>query len=709
MSAAINGMEDLVREFLAESAEGLDLIEHDLVELEHDPASLERLSEILRALHTLKGNSSMLGYPKLEAIAHAGEGLLDGLRDGKLALNPELTNALLAMVDALRDLLRTIERSGSEGDDDYSGFLRRLRRPPEGAAPVATVSISPIAGMESLSDSHSANRKVRVSIDLLDRLMDLVGELVPARDQVLRCTSFQTDSAVLQASLRLKRITTEIQQSVMMARLQPIGSVWSRFPRLARDVASSCGKQVVVEMKGSEIEVDRGMIEAIKAPLTHILRNAIDHGIETPEQRLRAGKTAAGHLRFRAFHQEGWVQLEISDDGSGIDVKRVLRRALELGLVTPQQAGEMDARQAAWLVFAPGFSTASAVTSLSGRGVGLDVVRTNIQKMGGEIEIQSMAGQGTTLRIKVPLTLAVVPVLVVSVSGERFAIPQASLLEVVRLPASRSAAAIEQVCGAPVYRLRDQLLPLCFLDRELHLEPRATDTRYIAVLDAGSGRFGLVVDAVNDTEEIVVKPLGRQLRTIAFYAGAAILGDGRVALVLDVAGLAGKAGIAADCHGDSQDRPATAGEQQPGARPSWLIVRGAEGSRFALPRSAVLRLETIPANCIERSAEGEVVQYRGQVLRLLHISRLFHQPERDPEWLHVVIVEEYGVTAGLVVGGFEDIVSQALEVRGESHTDLLEGSAVVGERSADVLNLKRILGLLKDAAPSCAGDGKHEA
>ncbi len=700
MPAATDGMEEIVKQFLAESAEGLDRLERGLVELEHDPGSRDRLAEIFRAVHTIKGTSGMLGYLKLESVAHAGESLLDGLRNGRLEPNQSLISGLLAMVDVLRRLLGAIERTGGEGSEDCGSVVRSLEE-------LARCTVAPkgLAGplYTGVTDNPpgepaAAKGTIRVDVGLLDQLMDLAGELVLARNQIQRLTALQSDSAIVRATQRLKRLATDMQDAVMKSRLQPIGSVWNRFHRLARDLALSCGKQVTVEMEGSETELDRGIIEAIRDPLTHILRNAIAHGIETAEQRTRCGKTAAGHLRLRAFHREGWVHVELSDDGAGIGVERVRQRALERGLITAEEASRIDERQLAGLVFAPGFSTAEQVTSVSGRGVGLDVVRANIEKIGGVVDLRSVTGEGTTLHIRIPLTLAILPVLIVASAGQRFAIPQANLAEVVRVQGGTGTSPIEQVCESPVYRLRDRLLPLCFLDRELHLESGGQQVLHIVVLEAGTRQFGLVVDAVHDTEEVVVKPLGAQLRAIACFAGATILGDGQVVLVLDVAGLAQLAGVTA---GPSLQPPS------PAAQPSeaqatdvavnrWLVFRGTSGSRFALPLSAVERLEELPSERIERSAGREVVQYNGAILPLLRAARLFHEPENDRKLLQVAVLRDSGRSAGLVVERIEDIVEEVPELHtnkphSEMRPDLLEGSTVIQQRVTNVLNLKSVL------------------
>ncbi len=660
MPPATDGMEEIVKEFLAESAEGLDRLERDLVEMEHDPASPRRLAEVFRAVHTIKGNSGMLGYSKLEWLAHASESVLTQLREGKLALNSARTSGLLSMVDALRQLLGVIEHTGSEGDEDYSAVVRTLED-------LASVPSSPrvavtsglgrdIAAENRPGETGVSRSSVRVDVGLIDRMMDLAGELVLARNQTLRFLSSQTDGMVLSAAQRLKRITTEIQEAVIKARLQPMASVCNKFPRLARDLALPFGKQVIVEMEGSETELDRGVVEAIRDPLIHILRNSIDHGIETTERRTRAGKTAAGHLLFRAFQREGGVHVEISDDGAGINLERVRQRAVERGLITTEQAAGMGEQQLANLVFAPGFSTAEQVTNVSGRGVGLDVVKTSIEKIGGTVDLRTVTGQGTTVQIKIPLTLAIIPALIIGAVGQSFAIPQANLVEVVHLQAASGERAIEQICRAPVYRLRDRLLPLCFLDRVLHLEAKFSGRSYIAVLQVGTGQFGLVVDAVGDTEEIVLKPLGPKLRTIACFAGAAILGHGQVVLILDVAGLAQMADVGADISLRPQNQDIETTGSVDRAAQNWLVFLSTAGSRFALPLSAVTRLEEIPAVRIERSAGREVVQCRGEILPLLRVSRLFREPEQDRELLQIAVLRESGLTAGLVLDQIEDIV-----------------------------------------------------
>ena len=408
-----------------------------------------------------------------------------------------------------------------------------------------------------------------------------------------------------------------------------------------------------------------------------------------------------------AFHEGGRVHVEISDDGAGIDLERVRQRAVERGLITAEQAASMSEQELARLVFTPGFSTTETVTNVSGRGVGLDVVRTNIERIGGVVDLQSVAGEGTILKINLPLTLAILPALIVGSGGERFAIAQVNLLELVRLELEHGGGPIEQIYGAPVYRLRDRLLPLVFLDRALRLSQRNRGVVYLIVLQAGARQFGLVVDAIGDTEEIVVKPLSKQLKGLSCFTGAAILGDGQVVLILDVVGVAQLANLWSSLPSEAREALAEIEARPTPARQRWLTFRGMTGTRFALPMSAVARLEEIPAKTIERSQGREVVQYRGEILPLLRLSELFHEPAPERDLLQVLVLREADESAGLVVDQIEDIVEEAVELRSGGQSGLLQGPAVIQERVADVLDVKRVLALAGEpVAPAAAAESR---
>ena len=587
-SEDMSGMDAIINEFIVESYENLDQLDQDLVGLEKNPGEVSILSSIFRTIHTIKGTCGFIGFSKLESVAHVGENLLSKLRDGELTLNPPITSALLAMVDAIRQMLSCIEESQNEGDVDYSELIGTLTTLLKGesseTAPVpaessptaeaveASEEVAPVpqdeppaqvlvpeakkeespapqaepsGGVEKKQEKASmADTNIRVDVNLLDQLMNLVGELVLARNQILQFGDQGQDAAFAATTQHLNLVTTELQEGVMKTRMQPIGNVWNKFPRVVRDLATSCGKKIRLEMEGKETELDKTLIEAIKDPLTHIVRNSADHGIESPEDRKAAGKNEEGMLKLRAFHEGGQVNIEIIDDGGGIDPVKIKQKALEKNVITQEQAARMSDRELVNLVFAAGFSTAAKVTNVSGRGVGMDVVKTNIEKIGGTVDIQSKFKEGTTLKIKIPLTLAIIPALTVMTGGDRYAIPQVNLLELVLLEGEQAIKSVEFIQGAPVYRLRGHLLPLIYLHEELKVDKKEDNDKVnIVVLQADERQFGLVVEGVRDTEEIVVKPLSQQLKGIPAFSGSTIMGDGKVALILDVMGLAQSARV----------------------------------------------------------------------------------------------------------------------------------------------------------------------
>ena len=749
----MNEMDEIVQEFLVESHENLDQLDQDLVALEQSPDSRDLLASVFRTIHTIKGTSGFLAYSHLEAVAHVGENLLSRLRDGALRLTPEITSALLDMVDAVRGLLSTIEQTGQEGDPDHAHLIARLTALQTGAqapaapapapAPVAAPVEPPamlgellvaqgaaqpedvvsavleqeIAGderrigdilvsagavrpadvdvaLETQAEGRRsvADSSVRVDVELLDALMTLVGELVLTRNQIVQHAATREDADLVRSSQRLNLIASELQEGVMKTRMQPIDSIWQKVPRVVRDLSLQCGKQVRVVMEGRETELDRTILEATKDPLTHLVRNAVDHAIETPADREAAGKDPEGLLLLRAYHEGGQVNIEITDDGKGIDPAVIGRKAVEKGLITAEQLARMAEREITGLIFAPGFSTAAAVTNVSGRGVGMDVVKTNIEKIGGSIDVQSRVGTGTTFRIRIPLTLAIIPALTVTCAHDKYAVPQVNLLELVRLEGD-GLAAIEQISGAPVYRLRGDLLPLVHLDAVLGVGPGVVDgtrdTVYILVLQAEERQFGLVVDDVVDTEEIVVKPLGKQLKGIPGFAGATILGDGRVALILDVLAVAQQSGVLSAGRDRSLGERTGRGQTSSGDLESLLLVGLGEGRRTAVPLALVTRLEEFPASSVERSGSKEVVQYRGQILPLVRLAGFLGgwQADQDRETLHVIVYSDAGRSVGLVVDEVLDIVEEAVTASRSDDHGLL-GSAVLQGHVTELLDVR---------------------
>jgi two-component system chemotaxis sensor kinase CheA len=492
----------------------------------------------------------------------------------------------------------------------------------------------------------------------------------------------------------------------MKTRMQPIGNIWGQFPRTVRDVALGCGKEVKIEMEGKETELDKTIIEAIKDPLTHLVRNSVDHGIELPEERVKAGKDRTGRLILRAFHEGGQVIIEISDDGAGLNTERIRKKAVERATVTAEQAARMTEREIFNLIFLPGFSTAEKVTNVSGRGVGMDVVKTNVEKIGGTVDVQSTLGRGTTVRVKIPLTLAIIPALVVTCGGDRYAIPQVSLLELVRLKADEVGKGIEMVQGAPVHRLRGRLLPLVYLSRVLLLagvadpQSQAGNPVNIVVLQAEGRQFGLVVDEINDTEEIVVKPLGKQLKGVNTFAGATIMGDGKVALILDALGLAQKANVISEL----QDRAVAAkeafsGEKIAGNRQTLLLFQTGKHGRMAIPLSLVARLEEFAGSKVESTGQRQVVQYRGQIMPLIRVAEALDLPEseRGPTAaeadvpMQVVVYAEQGRSVGLVVERILDIVEEDVVLDRLAERAGILGTAVVQQRVTDMLDVPGVV------------------
>jgi two-component system chemotaxis sensor kinase CheA len=712
--------QDVISEFLVESYENLTRLDQELVELEKRPKDAALLASVFRTIHTIKGTCGFLGFTTLERITHQAENLLSQLRDGRRQFSPSIVTLILDTVDATRKVLTTIEANGEEGPQRFEDLADRLRaaaQAPAGEEPVPVPAAPPAAEQrdehespeEGAKTSAVADANIRVAVGLLDTLMDLVGELVLTRNQILTFNTQREDPALNATSQRLNLITTELQEGVMKTRMQPIGMVWNKLPRVVRDIAVSLGKQIRVEMDGAETELDRSIIEAIKDPLVHLVRNSCDHGIEAPDIRARAGKPAEGKLTLRAYHEGGQVNIEIGDDGAGIDVARVKQKAVEKGLLRPEQAEKLTEREAVNLLFLPGFSTAKTITNVSGRGVGMDVVKSNIEKIGGVVDISSRHGEGSTVKLKIPLTLAIIPGLVISSGnyrsaprstvgmalGERFIIPQVSLVELIRLDEQGAGGRIEHVHGTPVYRRRGSLLPLAYLKDVLGLAGSGhSNVVNIVVLQAEDRQFGLVVDSINDTQEIVVKPLSKQLKGLTVYAGATIMGDGRVALILDVLGIGQRSGVLAESR--EQTHAAAQHKAQAGSeRQRLLLFRAGSFERLAVPLSLVARLEEFPLALIERAGGRQVVQYRGRILPLVPLREALEsgapdaEPPADPA--QVIVFNDGDHSVGMIVDQILDVAEEAVSVRQKTNRKGLLGSGVVGKRVADFLDLNYVI------------------
>ncbi len=725
---------EIIAEFLVESHENLDQLDRDLVELERQPGSRELLSSIFRTIHTIKGTSGFLAFNRLEALTHVGENLLSRLRDGEMVMTGPVTETLLQMVDTVRALLGSVEVSGKDtaADVDVEAVVAALRavldggsavgeasadapRTPEPAAtpevelaeavapaaavaepaPVVELVETPETALETFDPDAKrgvVDSSVRVDVELLDSLVQLVGELVLTRNQVLQRTENLEDIELVRAAQRLDLVASELQEGIMKTRMQPIGQVWSKMPRVVRDLAVQLGREVNLEMEGHETELDRSLLEALKGPLTHLVRNALDHGIEQPDARVAAGKPAAGRLLLRSFHESGQVVVEISDDGKGIDPDVIARVAIERGVITRDQAARMEAREIVNLIFRPGFSTATEVTNVSGRGVGMDVVRTNIERIGGTVDMQSQTGVGTTCRVRIPLTLAIIPALVVGEGEERYAIPQANLVELVRLEADDLAGSVEELAGAPVLRLRGHLLPLVSMAEVLGRPRPVIEALTIVVVQADDLRFGICVDEVHDTQEIVVKPIGRQLKVLPTYAGATIMGDGRVALILDVPGIAHAHAVAQNLAATARSSESRSTEED---STSLLVLEVGGGRRAALPLREVSRLEEFHVDRIERSGSAEAVQYREGILPLVRLAPAIGLVEsvREDDQVSVVVHESGGSRIGIVIDRVLDVVDATVVCSDVGRRTGVLGSAVIGDRVTDLVDLDAVVAL----------------
>jgi two-component system chemotaxis sensor kinase CheA len=703
-------LDDITKEFLLESYEGLDKFERDLMSYEKNPADQEKLTQIYRTLHTLKGTSGFLGFSRLAKLAHAGENILSLLRAGKLQINKVMAGGLLAVVDSIRRILSQVEAGHGEGEADDTPILSRM----EALAQPSSQLSTPKAGDNSTKIPEETpvfapsleDSALRVSVAQLDQLMNLTGELVLARNQAMQWAVSEKDPQWLSRLLPLSDLALRLQENVMKARLQPISILWSRFPRLVRDMADACGKKVELVLEGADTEIDKGLLEMIRDPLTHLVRNAVDHGLESPELRLKAGKPPVGKVSLKASHESGQVLIEVSDDGAGLSLDKIRAKAVKEKILSPEEASRLDVTRASQLIFHAGFSTAKEVTQFSGRGVGMDVVKANMDRVGGKVEVVSAEGQGVSIRLRIPLTLAVLPALLVEAGGQTFVLPRVAIRELIRLEAGKSAQAVEKIHQTPVYRLRDRILPLVLLAETLGLPTEAADHRskYIAHLSYGQGEFGLLLDSVGDFQEVVVKPLGYHLKSIPVWSGSTILGDGRVALILDVHGLAQKAKVESLKAGETPapvPSPEAFSSQAGGVSRRYLLFRSAFKERLTLEMDHILRMISIKPQEIQSTGTLETITYEGRQLLYLRTSRLLSHLDQLSSFpvpvegnLQAVLCSHHGQIIALEVDEVLDILeSSSPETADPLTRPGLKGVLSLGGLPADLLDLESLLHL----------------
>jgi two-component system, chemotaxis family, sensor kinase CheA len=689
-------MDDLLTEFLTETSENLETVDTELVRLERDPNDKPVLDNIFRLVHTIKGTCGFLGLPRLEAVAHSAENMLGEFRDGRITVTPYRVTLILQALDCIKDILNTLEKTTREPEGNDNILIARLDAAAknEEDTSVAVVAEAPAQmtteqkTTDDIADSDDSSQKgnhsIRVSVTLLEDLMNLVSELVLTRNQLTQMVRKAENAEMAGPVQRLSQCTTELQEGVMKTRMQPIGNAWAKMPRLVRDLSVDLNKKIDIDMKGADTELDRQVLELIKDPLTHMVRNSADHGIEIPSVRAAAGKPEIGRITLNAYHEGGQIVIEISDDGRGLNIERLREKAVQSGLVSVAEAELMSDAHVQKFIFHPGLSTAETVTSISGRGVGMDVVKSNIEKIGGTIEVSSVIGRGTRFAIKIPLTLAIVSSLIVAANEERFAIPQISVLELVRA-ADDSDYKIERINDTPVLRLRNRLLPLVFLKDVLQLQhDRDAAEVFVVVSQVGSFAFGIVVDQVFDTEEIVVKPVAPLIKHLPVYSGNTILGDGSVIMILDPNGIAN---MVTKIEHESEDvgRHTAANDSAVVEHENMLVFHAGDSVPKAVPLSLVARLEELPVESIEYSEGRPMVQYRGSLMPLLLVDSKckLHSEGRQP----VLVFVDGGMTMGIAVDDIKDIVDVVLDVELSADRNGRVGTAVIAEKVTEVLDV----------------------
>jgi two-component system chemotaxis sensor kinase CheA len=751
----MNDNREFIEEFLVESGENLDQLDRDLIALEESPDDPQRLASIFRTVHTIKGNSGFFGFSKLGALTHSGEHLLGRLRDGKIRLNDRVTGTLYSMVDAVRSILHTIEETGVEGEQDFRELSQTLAAvaaddhaaaeavvadappptperqpsaaqqvdspavvptpavtapaPPSPAAPQpvpAAAAISAPTAVPPKPAPPASDTSIRVDVGLLASILDLVGELVLARNELRSIES--TDPLLEGVIHRINTVTNSLQEAAVKTRMQPIEHVFNKFPRTVRDLAVACGREVQLVIDGADTELDRTLIESIRDPLTHLVRNAVDHGIETPDMREAAGKPRAGQLLLRAFHESGQVTIEVRDDGAGIPVEAVRAKAIARGLVDADAAALLPDDRVLQFIFEPGFSTATQVTSVSGRGVGMDVVKTNIEAIGGTVDISSRTGLGTTVRVRVPLTLAIIPALVVRCGEERFALPQAAVGELVSLRAD-GGPRVEGLAGSDVIRVRGRLVPVIFLDEFLGLRPTtaARENGTVVLVRVDDHEFGLVVDgthtetptddvsasslshAMTGTEAaslstIVVKPIGSLLAQLGIYSGATVLGDGGVVLILDLRGLLRATNLPPQQrHGEEKSIVAVC------ASDSYLVCRTGTGRRIAVPIGTVVRLEQFAGQDVQAVGGKRLVRRGDLFTPVVDADSVLGVPaaQDDAAAVNLVVLDDRCGGIGIAVRQILDVATADSILQPSLAARGVAGTLAVGGIATEVLDL----------------------
>ena len=700
-------MDELLNDFLVETTEHIEAAGEQLVLFERDPSNGGAIAKIFRLFHTIKGTCGFLALSRLEHLTHVTESLIGRLRDGAPA-TPETVSLILTAVDRVKFILAWLGNTGKEPEGDDNALIEALlanldssaspgapkpaadeapalvAEPASPAEPAAEASVEFAAApsMPAQPGPTSRAETIRVAVGALERIMILVSELVLTRNQLLEITRHQEDATVKAPLQRLSSLTTDLQDAVMRARMQPVGRLFASLPRLVRELAVELKKKLYLVTEGADTEFDRQLIEIIRDPLTHLLRNCADHGIELPDRRLALGKPEEGTIRVAATHEAGYITIDVSDDGRGLDLERIRYKALAKGLVNATEAKNLSDDEVGQFIFAPGFSTSPSVTSISGRGIGMDIVRDNIESIGGSISLTTTAGKGTRFSLKIPLTLAIAPALIVQTRGHHFALPQHCVIEAVRIDAE-SSHSLERIQGSLVLRLRDEVLPVADLESVLDLEANGVESgALVIVMRVNSRTFGITVDSVSDVQEIVVKPLGASLSYLEVFSGHTILGDGSVVLILDPTGIAARLGF-------ERASDYTVGRTVEAFVPAeentrFVLFRAGPGAPKALPLSLVARIESVPASEIHRSDGIFVMQHQGQLMPLVPLI----PPDQAllDESNPVLVLGIGGESMGLLVEEIVDVVEARLDIQIAGVSSSIIGTAEIRGEVAEILD-----------------------
>jgi two-component system chemotaxis sensor kinase CheA len=671
-------------------------------------------------MHSLKGASGFFGFKTLESIAHFSEDILSKLRDRLIEPEEDIVDILLKAVDYIKYIISYIEENKAEPVEDkildflveLSNFNEKLKKkiqekPVEKEIEEAKVEEKKeiieekkeIKRAEEVKEEKEeaalspqvelAETHIKVDVKLLDQLMNLAGELVLARNRVVQLSQRTMDEDLTRSVQILSMITTEMQETIMKTRMQPIGTVFNKFPRIVRDLAKALGKKVNLHLEGTETELDRSIIETIKDPLTHLIRNAIDHGIEPPSERIQLGKPQEGNLILRAYQEGGQVVIEVDDDGRGIDIEKIKKKAIEKGFMSYEEADRASEKELLNLIFKPGFSTAETVTQLSGRGVGMDVVKANIEKLGGSIEINTVLGKGTNVKIKIPLTLAIIPALIVTSGDYRYAIPQVNLKELVNVDPDKD---LLKVGNTEFYRLRGEIIPVLRLSEVLKVNGKTKEQRNLVILNTGERFIGLLVDKIFASEEIVVKPLGRWFKNIPIYSGATIMGDGKLALILDVISLSQFVGISIEEIEKTYE--STSLIIKTSAKETIILLLFDVGKdRFALPIALISRLDKIKADEIQISGGKEIIIYRNQVVPIIRLENYLPLKEVPlQENYNILFFTERGKTCGILCTNIVGTLETTLEIEEGiyTHPGIL-GHRIIDGRTTLFIDIYKII------------------